>query len=153
MSMREEAIKLAVAGFFLGMIIGDAITAVFASTDGIVLAAPELSEKYGYVTAVIIQTLLSGVLGAVAFGATIVYHMEKYSILAATGIHMAIAYLTMLPIANILWWTGRTVEGNVIIIVMTLCMYAMIWFSVYMSYRIEIQKINESLERKRSGKE
>jgi hypothetical protein len=45
------------------------------------------------------------------------------------------------------------VEGNVVIIVMTLCMYAMIWFSVYMSYRIEIQKINESLERKRSGKE
>jgi hypothetical protein len=66
---------------------------------------------------------------------------------------MVVAYATMIPIANILWWTGRTVEGNVVIIAMTLCMYVMIWFSVCMSYRIEIQKINESLERRRSGKE
>ncbi len=153
MSMRDEAIKLTIAGFFLGMIIGDAITAVFASSDGIVFAAPELTEQFGYIPAVIIQTVLSGILGAIAFGVTIVYHMEKYSILAATCIHMVAAYATMIPIANILWWTGRTVEGNVVIIVMTLCMYVMIWFSVYMSYRIEIQKINESLERRRSGKE
>jgi hypothetical protein len=29
----------------------------------------------------------------------------------------------------------------------------MIWFSAYTSYRAEIRRINESLERRRSGKE
>ena len=32
-------------------------------------------------------------------------------------------------------------------------LYVMIWFSAYTSYRAEIRRINESLERRRSGKE
>ena len=152
MTAIKDLIRLAVVGFVLGIIIGDIMVVAFTASEGISLAAPELIEEFGYVPAVILQTLLSGVLGCICFGATIVYYKDEYSILEATCIHMVIAFFTLIPISNFLWWTGRVMEGNIVILAMGICAYVMIWFSVYMSYRIQIQKINEALERRNSGK-
>ncbi len=153
MNVSKDLIRLAALGFILGMFIGDILVVAFTASEGISLAAPELIDEFGYVPAVIIQTLLSGVLGCICFGATIVYYKDEYGILAATCIHMLIAFLALIPISNFLWWTGRVMEGNIVVLAMGICAYVMIWFSVYMSYRIQIQKINEALERRNSGKE
>ena len=153
MNVSKDLIRLAALGFILGMIIGDILVVAFTASEGISLAAPELIDEFGYVPAVIIQTLLSGVLGCICLGATIVYYNDEYSILAATCIHMVIAFLTLIPISNFLWWTGRVMEGNIVVLAMGICAYVMVWFSVYMSYRIQIQKINEALERRNSGKQ
>ena len=152
MTAIKDLIRLAVVGFVLGIIIGDILVVAFTASEGISLAAPELIEEFGYVPAVILQTLLSGVLGCICFGATIVYYKDEYSILEATCIHMVISFFTLIPISNFLWWTGRVMEGNIVVLAMGVCAYVMIWFSVYMSYRIQIQKINEALERRNSGK-
>ena len=152
MTAIKDLIRLAVVGFVLGIIIGDILVVAFTASEGISLAAPELIEEFGYVPAVILQTLLSGVLGCICFGATIVYYKDEYSILEATCIHMVIAFCTLIPVSNFLWWTGRVMEGNIVVLAMGVCAYVMIWFSVYMSYRIQIQKINEALERRNSGK-
>ena len=152
MTAIKDLIRLAVVGFVLGIIIGDIMVVAFTASEGISLAAPELIEEFGYVPAVILQTLLSGVLGCICFGATIVYYKDEYSILEATCIHMVISFFTLIPISNFLWWTGRVMEGNIVVLAMGVCAYVMIWFSVYMSYRIQIQKINEALERRNSGK-
>jgi hypothetical protein len=37
--------------------------------------------------------------------------------------------------------------------ILPMSMYVLIWFSVYISYRVQIKQINESLERRRSGKD
>lgn len=152
MTAIKDLIRLAVVGFVLGIIIGDILVVAFTASEGISLAAPELIEEFGYVPAVILQTLLSGVLGCICFGATIVYYKDEYNILEATCIHMVIAFCTLIPISNFLWWTGRVMEGNIVVLAMGVCAYVVIWFSVYMSYRIQIQKINEALERRNSGK-
>ena len=106
MTAIKDLIRLAVVGFVLGIIIGDIMVVAFTASEGISLAAPELIEEFGYVPAVILQTLLSGVLGCICFGATIVYYKDEYNILEATCIHMVIAFCTLIPISNFLWWTS-----------------------------------------------
>ena len=151
-SDRKIMMRLGVIGFLLGMLIGNGMTVLFSSGEELILVSPELSEEFGYVTAVILQTVISGLVGAIIFSGTMVFYSEGFGITSATFIHMGITLVTMLPMANFLWWTGRTLEGTMVFLGMILIMYLLVWTSVYTSYRIQIQRINESLEKRRSGK-
>ena len=145
--------RLAIIGFLVGMVVGNGITMSFASSsEGISLVAAELADNLGYVPAVIMQTIVSGIAGAVCFGGTYVYQSERYGILSATLIHMALAMCTMIPVANLLWWTDHTLEGSLLFLAFISTIYLLIWVSIYASYRAEIRKINEALEKRRSEK-
>ena len=145
-------LRMGITGFIIGMVAGNALTIMFGSSEGsFSITAPELSQQFGEAGALLLQTLLSGVMGSVAFAGTFVYHSDRFSITTATLIHMCISFTVLLPVAHILWWTGRTLEGTLYFLILPVVMYVMIWISVYMSYRIEIQRINESLDRRRSA--
>jgi len=145
--------RLAIIGFLVGMVVGNGITMSFASSsEGISLVAAELADEFGYVPAVIMQTMVSGLAGAVCFGGTYVYQSERYGILSATLIHMALAMCTMIPVANLLWWTDRTLEGSLLFLAFISMIYLLIWVSIYASYRAEVRRINDALEKRRSGK-
>lgn len=151
---RRTTLMLSVIGFILGMFMCTGITMMFASTaDHIVLVAPELSERFGKTLAIIVQMIIGGIIGAVAFVSTKVYYDERLSIVAATLIHMAISMSVLLIGGYFLEWVGHTVEELMLFMILPVCIYVLIWFSVYMSYRIQIRQINESLERRRSGKQ
>lgn len=145
--------QLAVIGFLVGMVVGNGITMSFASSsEGISLVAAELADEFGYVPAVILQTIVSGIAGAICFGGTYVFQSEKYGILSATLIHMALAMCTMIPVANLLWWTDRTLEGSLFFLAFISMIYLLIWVSIYSSYKAEVRKINDALEKRRYGK-
>ena len=147
-------LRLSIIGFIIGMVFCDAITIMFASTgDKIVFVAPELSEKLGEPLAIIVQTLAGGVVGFVAFFATRVYYDDRFSLISATLIHMVISVTALVIAGYFLGWIGNTIEDLLLFLILPAMIYVLIWFSVYMSYRISIQRINESIERKRSGKQ
>ena len=147
-------LRLSIIGFIIGMVFCDAIAIMFASTgDKIVFVAPELSEKLGEPLAIIVQTLAGGVVGFVAFYATRVYYDDRFSLISATLIHMVISVTTLVIAGYFLGWIGNAIEDLLLFLILPAMIYVLIWFSVYMSYRISIQRINESIERKRSGKQ
>ena len=146
--------RLAVFGFFLGMVIGNGITMAFASSsDGIHIVAPNLADEFGEALAIVIQTIVSGLLGAVCFGGTIVFHSERLGLTLATFIHMVLAMSSVLVVGNILWWIDRSLEGNLFFALFMFMIYILIWSSVFISYKVEISKINKSLENRRGRKE
>ena len=152
--LEKTVLKIALIGFLLGVLAADGIAFVFGSVDGdISFVAPELAAQYGEAAAIALQTILGGLMGVVTFTGTLVYHSERYSLLAATLIHMAIAMAAVLSVAYFLYWIRHTLESCLLFLFIMFIIYAVIWFSVYISYRIQIQQINESLERKRSGKQ
>ena len=154
MNGNKTILKLAIIGFIMGAFIGNGITAAFASSaDGFVIVAPQLSEEYGYVTAIILQTVVSGLLGIITFAGTVVYYSERFSIAAATLIHMSLSMVTMALVSNFLWWTDRTLEGTLLFLLFIFMIYVLIWVSITVSYSIQIRQINEALEKRRSGKE
>ena len=147
-------LRMAVIGFIMGVVFGDAITMLFASTpDHLAFVSQDMSDRYGDTAALIIQSLVSGIVGFIAFYGTIVYYDERFNIITATLIHMAISLTALLSAGYFLGWIGTTIEDLMLFLVLPLVMYFMIWFSVYISYRMKIEQINEALERRRSGRE
>ena len=146
-------VRMGIIGFIMGVVIGNAITFGFCMIYGQPsLVAQELADEFGVPLAVILQSLISGAVGALMMAGTYVYHSDSISLLAATIMHMALAVVTILPAGHFLWWTGRTTEGTLFLLLMMAIMYAMIWISMWASYRSQIRKINEMLESRRSEK-
>ena len=150
---RRLLITLGIMGFILGMVMCNGITIMFASTaDRIVIVAPELSDMFGEPLAIFLQTLIGGVIGLVAFSATIVYYDERFNLIAATLIHMVISMTVLLLGAYFLKWIGPTVGELLLFLILPLTIYVLIWFSVYVSYRVQVRQINEALEKRQSGR-
>ena len=89
----------------------------------------------------------------VTFGTTIVYYDDRFGITSATLIHMAISLISVAVVSNLLWWTDRTLAGTAFFMVYILMLYLLIWTSMFISCRMDIRRINESIEKRRSGKE
>ncbi len=150
----RKIMMLAIIGFAIGMVVGDGIMFALSSTeDGLSLASPELADEIGYAAAVAVQTIVSGILGMVTFGTTIVYYDDRFGITSATLIHMAISLISVAVVSNLLWWTDRTLAGTAFFMVYILMLYLLIWTSMFISCRMDIRRINESIEKRRSGKE
>ena len=150
----RKIMMLAIIGFAVGMVVGDGIMFALSSTeDGLSLASPELVDEIGYAAAVAVQTIVSGILGMVTFGSTVVYYDDRFGITSATLIHMAISLISVAVVSNLLWWTDRTLAGTAFFMVYILMLYLLIWTSMFISCRMDIRRINESIEKRRSGKE
>ena len=146
-------LRMGIPGFVIGMLIGNVLTLTFSAMQGeTFLVAPALAEELGEVPAVILQCLLSGLVGFVGTVGTFVYYDERIGHSAATIAHCLMCLAVFLPTAHILWWSDRTLEGALLFAALIICMYALMWFAVYTQSRIQIKEINRMLEERRSGK-
>lgn len=78
--MIGRSIKRIMLGFVIGMAVGNLIAAMFSYVPGgdNLIVSELLLEKTGSESkAFLIQTLLSGVLGAVGMGGTVIYELEN----------------------------------------------------------------------------
>ncbi len=146
-------LKMGIPGFVIGMIIGFMLTFIFSMMNGEgFIVAPALVSEIGEVPALIVQALLSGTVGFVGTVGTFVYYSERIGLTLASLLHCLMCLAVFIPTAHILWWSDRTLEGALLFAGMIVCMYALIWFSVYISSAVQIQRINKALEEKRSRK-
>ncbi|MDR0919564.1 MAG: DUF3021 domain-containing protein [Oscillospiraceae bacterium] len=110
--MKKQIIKREILGFPLGICPGYMITIAISLllNDGKYhLCVPSLIEQCGNeLKAVILQTILCGILGSVFFAASMIWELEKWSIPKQTGICFTISAITMLPIAYFTHWMERT---------------------------------------------
>jgi hypothetical protein len=150
--MLRKTLKLAAIGFLMGMITGN-IIAYFTAGGSYALVSEALVAKTGSETAaIIVQTLMSGLYGAITMGGVIFYEIEEWSLLRTALTHYALCMISYIPIALFLGWirpeafladysfsaAGQTVT------------YIIIFMIMYIRYRHEVKELNSMLEEKKA---
>ena len=147
--MLVKTLKRAGFGFFLGVAIGNLISALSGWPDSIVTGS--LLERAGGLSAAVLwQTLLSGVLGAVSFGGVSFYDIESWPLLRIAIVHYLVIEAAYMPIAFALGWVTAAKEA-LLWALYSAGAYLIIFLIMCAIYRAQVKELNE-LNAKRKGK-
>lgn len=153
--MKKKIIMRSLLGFPIGITIGYFITILisFISANGYyVPCVPELISVMGNeINAVILQTVLSGILGTGFAVSSIIWEIDKWSIAKQTGIYFAIISIIMLPIAYFTYWMEHSVIGFIIYFTIFIFIFAIIWLIQFIIGRHNVNKMNEKLLQKKNN--
>ena len=97
--------------------------------------------------AVIVQIMCSMFYGAMWAGASVIWEIEKWSMLKQSVIHLVICSLGTFPIAFFAYWMQHTVSGFVSYFLIFAVTYAGLWLSKYVSMKKKVDSINQKLNR------
>ncbi|MEE3466879.1 MAG: DUF3021 domain-containing protein [Eubacterium sp.] len=145
--MLKKILKKANLGFSLGILVGDGIAMLTGS-----LSAGELilvSDKLVSLTsgdvayAFIIQSLLSGLYGALVFGTMIFYDIESWPLSIATAAHCLVTVGTFVPLSLLLGWSSGEPIGFLIMVGCQLVGFFIIWVIMYTIYKKQVKELNE----------
>ena len=92
------------------------------------------------------QILLGGIPGAIAMGTTVIYDIEKWSILRVTVTHFLIVMVVTLLASFVLKWFEPWSMAFWIMLMMEAVAYFIVWLILFLHYRTTVHKLNELLE-------
>ena len=148
--MIKRILKLAAAGFIIGMAVGNliAIAVPLAQGEEVLIFAPALLEKTGgsAAGALALQTFMSGLLGAINLGSVILYDLERPPLLLVSVTHCAICLAAYFPIAFYLCWLSPDMRKVGMMTCIMIAAYMMIWLIMYLRYRMEVREMNRLLD-------
>lgn len=147
--MIKTLIKLAAAGFIIGMAVGNLI-AIISSTlisgETLVFSDILLAKAGSPAAALTLQTFFSGLLGAIAMGGVIFYHIDRLPMLWTCILHYAVIMLAYIPIAINLGWIAPSPFAIVSMALIQAVAYGIIWVIMYVKYKAETRELNELLQ-------
>ena len=109
----------------------------------------DLIERFGNeVTAIIIQTVLSAVLGAGFAGSSIIWEMDEWSLLKQTSIYFGIVSVLMMTIAYICEWMEHSVKGVLSYFGIFFAIFIVVWIVQYLIWKVRVSKIKEGIQKK-----
>ncbi|MCR5653306.1 MAG: DUF3021 domain-containing protein [Ruminococcus sp.] len=148
--MLKIVLRRAGIGFLIGVFVGNLIAVLTgtSATDGITFASKQLLNMAGGspVVAMILQSLFSGLYGAVCFGGMTFYDVERLPLAAATALHCALIILLFIPIALLLGWVSNIIE-ILIIASMQLVAFFIIWLIMYLIYKKQVRELNDLMNK------
>lgn len=110
--------------------------------------APNLIERFGNeVTAVIVQTVLSAVLGAGFAGGSIIWEKDEWSLLKQTGTYFGIVSILMMTVAYIGEWMEHSVKGVLSYFAIFFVIFIVVWLVQYFIWKVRISKIKEGVQK------
>lgn len=140
------------SGIALGQIITILISLVFGD-GGYYPCVPALIRTAGSeIGAVILQTFLCGILGAGFAAASLIWEVERWSLVKQTGIYFLVISLVMMPIAYVTYWMDHTLWGIASYFGIFVLIFAVIWVVEYAIAWRNVKKLNRSLNQKEGGK-
>lgn len=149
--MKKQIIKRGLFGFPVGIAIGFVITIIISVCvrDGnFYPVTPELIETMGNeVNAVILQTVLCGIMGTGFAMASVIWELESWSLAKQSGIYFLIACIIMLPIAYIANWMEHSIGGFLSYVGIFVAIFFTVWFAQYLIWKGKIKKINELINK------
>ena len=150
--MNKRILKLAVFGFILGMLIGNLIS--FLSCDKSVyppvIVSSVLVERTGSVTtAMIVNTLLSGLLGAAAWAGILFHDPEVFDwgLTKAAVYHFLLIMVFNVPIALYCGWCPPDPVSILIWIGIMAGAYFIVWLIMYLIYKKETAELNDLVKK------
>lgn len=145
--MLKKLISNIALGFSLGIIIGDGIVMLsgWVSSGRLIVVSGSLLGKTNeeIILAFIIQSLLSGLYGALAFGGVIFYEIERIPLALATGLHCLLVVVPFVPLSLFLGWGGGDIVTILIMAACQLVAFFIIWLIMYTIYKKKVKELNE----------
>ena len=133
-------------GFILGMAIGNVIAILTGSLSGEHgMISLTLTKRLGSeTTALLVQTLLSGVYGAISIGGMCIYDIEgkRFGLTASALLHYLLVMLSYIPIALYLNWLVTWQDVLLMAVMMTIA-YAIVFLIMYARYKAEVRELNK----------
>lgn len=141
--MKRKVVLRAMMGIPLGIALGYLITIVISLIwgEGRYLACtPGLTGLVGSeVAAVTVQAALCGALGA-SFGAcSLIWEMERWSLLKQSAVYFGITALVMLPMAWLCGWMQHSLAGFAAYTAIFAGIFAVIWLAQYLRLRKKVR--------------
>ena len=138
--MLVKTLKRAGLGFFIGVFVGNVISALSGWPDAFV-TEKLLAMTGGLASAVLVQTLLSGVLGAVSFAGVSLYDVESWPLLRIAIVHYLIIEAAYMPIAFFLGWLSAAMEALIWLLISAVA-YLIIYIIMWLIYRRQVRELN-----------
>lgn len=149
--MRKKVLLRGLLGFPLGICMGYIISIVISLVWGqgyYSACVPDLITTMGSeIGAVVLQTALSGLLGAVFAMSSAIWEVESWSIVRQTGTYFAITAVTMMPIAYLTNWMEHTVAGFLLYFGIFAGIFVFVWVIQYLIWKNKIRRMNEKVDR------
>ena len=151
--MLKKTLLRAGLGFLIGMFVGNLIAILTGgiSPDSFIPLTPQIIgfAQGNMGVAITLQTLFSGLYGAVCFAGVSFYDIERLPLAPATAIHCLLILLTFIPVAHILGWETGVVD-TLIMAGCQLVGFFIIWLIMNAIYRKQVKELNELSRKKNS---
>ncbi len=143
--MKKKMFKRGLLGLPIGIAIGHVITLMVSAgfgDGGYYPVTPELIEAMGSeLNAVILQTVLCGIMGAGFAAASIIWELD-WSLAKQSGVYFLTASLLMLPIAYAANWMEHSLAGFLSYAGIFAAIFIAVWLTQYFSWKQKIKKMN-----------
>jgi len=153
--MRKQAFLRGFLGFPLGIAMGYIITILISlslATGYYVPCLPELADTMGSeINAVVLQAVLSGLLGASFAACSVIWEIDNWSIAKQTSIYFLITALVMMPIAYFTNWMEHSIIGFLIYFGIFVAIFVVAWVIQYLIWKNKVKKINTGVDGKQRG--
>lgn len=149
--MKKTILSRALFGIPVGISIGYIITIIISLFlgDGLYSpCVPELIEVTGSeINAVILQTVLCGLLGGVSAAASVIWEIDEWPIAKQTGIYFVLLSLTMLPIAYFTHWMEHSLRGFLVYFGLFLVIFIIMWLIQYWVLKNKVVNIGNRVNK------
>ena len=147
--MLKKFIKRAILGFMIGIFIGQTILIIESLMVGdgnfYAVSAYLVEHTKTRIAAVIVQYLITGIIGMTFASTTIVFELDKWSLLAQTALHFIITSIVMFFSGFFCGWFPHTAVSTIIWFGVFIVTYIIIWISFMLYYRKKTKEINKAL--------
>lgn len=153
--MLKKTLIRAGLGFLLGMVAGNLIAVLISgfSSEFVIPVTEQLLSIAGgnNGAAVLLQTLFSGVYGAVCFAGITFYELERWPLALATAAHCLLIIVPFIPVAHLLGWETGVID-TLIMAGFQLVAFFIVWLIMNAIYKAQVRKLN-AMQKQFSEKE
>lgn len=147
--MKKELISRIAVGLLGGIVICYLITigiSISLGDGNFYPCVPSLVKRFGNeITAVIVQTILSALLGAGFAGSSLIWEKDDWSILKQTSIYFAIVTVLMMTVAYVCEWMEHSVKGVLCCFAIFFAIFIIVWLIQFVIWKRRISKINSKI--------
>lgn len=145
----------AMHGFAYGVLLGQIVLILISIGEGdgkFYCVVPTILALSGSeLSAVILQTFFTGLIGAVFAAATIIFELESWSLLKQFTIHFLITSIVWVPIAYFFWMPDNGF-GIMICLGSFAITYMINWIVQYAASKKDVDEINRKIRSAHTGK-
>lgn len=147
--MKKELMNRIVVGLLGGIVISYLITigiSIALGDGNYYPCVPSLIARFGSETsAVIVQTVLSAILGVGFAGSSLIWKKDDWSLLKQTGIYFAIVTALMMTVAYVCEWMEHSVKGVLSYFAIFFAIFVIVWVIQFVIWKRRILKINSKI--------
>lgn len=149
--MKKKILFRALLGAPIGVTVSLIITIIFSLCMGYGEYFPAPHELIDWccgneTSAVIVQMICSLFVGAIGGGSSVIWEIEKWSLLKQTLLHFAVIAVPFFGIGYVMNWLPHHLYGALCYIGGFIVVYVIMWFSIYFSIKKKIKKMNKQLQ-------